>query len=170
MFIVLNNGERTSSPDVTTSWPNTLEIDYIQVYKKVNGNLLVNNGFESGSAIPWSSYGTSSIVPNNQRSGLFCACVGADNSGFECTVTGLKPGTKYIFKGYVKSTRGLVNIGVKDYGGIQQSASTRSSAYAQLSVPFTTGATNTSAKVCFYKYNNGAGKSYGDDFELVESR
>jgi hypothetical protein len=27
-----------------------------------------------------------------------------------------------------------------------------------------------SVKVCFYKYNSGAGKSYGDDFELKESR
>ena len=34
MYIILNNGVRTASPDTTTTWPNTLEIDYIEVYQK----------------------------------------------------------------------------------------------------------------------------------------
>ena len=34
MYFILNNGQRTESPDQTTIWPNYLEIDYIQVYKR----------------------------------------------------------------------------------------------------------------------------------------
>lgn len=34
MYIVLNNGTRTESPDNTTQWPNFLKIDYIRLYQK----------------------------------------------------------------------------------------------------------------------------------------
>lgn len=34
MYIILNNGVRSVSPDETTAWPNNLEIDYIEVYQK----------------------------------------------------------------------------------------------------------------------------------------
>lgn len=34
MYIILNNGVRTVSPDTTTTWPNRLVIDYIEVYQK----------------------------------------------------------------------------------------------------------------------------------------
>jgi beta-glucanase (GH16 family) len=33
MYIVLNNGVRTESPDTNTTWPNRLQIDYIEVYQ-----------------------------------------------------------------------------------------------------------------------------------------
>lgn len=33
MYIVLNNGVRTESPDNTTTWPNYLVIDYIELYQ-----------------------------------------------------------------------------------------------------------------------------------------
>ena len=34
MYIILNNGLRTASPNTTTTYPNTLEIDWIEVYQK----------------------------------------------------------------------------------------------------------------------------------------
>lgn len=34
MYIILNNGVRSASPDATTTWPNQLVIDYIEVYQK----------------------------------------------------------------------------------------------------------------------------------------
>jgi arylsulfatase A-like enzyme/beta-glucanase (GH16 family) len=34
MYIILNNGVRSASPDSTTTWPNQLVIDYIEVYQK----------------------------------------------------------------------------------------------------------------------------------------
>lgn len=34
MYIVMNNGTRTRSPDENTVWPNYLEIDYVRVYQR----------------------------------------------------------------------------------------------------------------------------------------
>jgi len=82
-------------------------------------------------------------------------------------VPGLKPNTRYIFSGYVKAAASGQggHIGVKEYGGVEIAANTQNTGYEKLSVPFTTGATNTSAKVCFYGGPNGFGEAYGDDFK-----
>lgn len=34
MYIILNNGVRTKSPNKNTTWPNRLVVDYIEVYQK----------------------------------------------------------------------------------------------------------------------------------------
>jgi beta-glucanase (GH16 family) len=34
MYLVINNGQRTDSPDSTTVWPNALTIDYVKLYQK----------------------------------------------------------------------------------------------------------------------------------------
>jgi beta-glucanase (GH16 family) len=34
MYLVINNGQRTDSPDSTTIWPNALTIDYVKLYQK----------------------------------------------------------------------------------------------------------------------------------------
>ena len=34
MYIVLNNGQKTDSPDVTTVWPNELRVDFIRLYQQ----------------------------------------------------------------------------------------------------------------------------------------
>jgi beta-glucanase (GH16 family) len=34
MYLILNNGQKTDSPDATTVWPNSLVVDYIKVYQK----------------------------------------------------------------------------------------------------------------------------------------
>ena len=34
MYIVLNNGQRTNSPDEATVWPNYLKVDFIRLYQK----------------------------------------------------------------------------------------------------------------------------------------
>ena len=33
MYIVLNNGQRTDSPDESTVWPNYLKVDFIRLYQ-----------------------------------------------------------------------------------------------------------------------------------------
>lgn len=46
MYIVMNNGVKTNSPNTNTTWPNTLEIDYVALYKKapvVQSVITVNN-------------------------------------------------------------------------------------------------------------------------------
>lgn len=37
MYLVLNNGVKSSSPDATTTWPNQLEIDYVSLYQIAAG-------------------------------------------------------------------------------------------------------------------------------------
>jgi beta-glucanase (GH16 family) len=170
MYIVLNNETRTDSPDAATTWPNTLEIDYIQVYEKqAEVNLLANSDFESGQPTPWVTYGTTSIVKTNQNSGTYCAKISANNSGFEYTVSGLKPSTAYTFEGYVKVTKtGKANISVKDHGNTEQIITSNSKSYALQTISFVTGAASTSAKLCFYKLADKNGEAYGDDFKLIE--
>ena len=33
MYIILNNGQKTDSPDDATIWPNYLKVDYIRLYQ-----------------------------------------------------------------------------------------------------------------------------------------
>lgn len=163
-YLIINNGENSASPDQTTTWPNYLELDYIRIYQIP----ISNTGFETGNASGWSPYGTTSVVNNNQHSGSYCAYIGADNSGYEYTIYGLEPSTSYTFSGWVKagSSGQVANICVKNYSGSQVSASTSSTSYQQLSVTITTGASDHSATVCFYRWGNGSGTAYGDDFQF----
>jgi len=82
-------------------------------------------------------------------------------------VAGLKPNTNYTFCGYVKGQP--ANIGVKEFGGTEVTATTTNTAYTFTYVKFTTGATNTTAKLCFYRWANNAGEAYGDDFTIYET-
>lgn len=54
MYIVLNNGVRTDSPDATTTWPNVAVIDYIEIYQTQNdcgnGVCEINEDCQSCSA------------------------------------------------------------------------------------------------------------------------
>ena len=34
MYIILNNGQKTDSPDDTTVWPNHLRVDFIRLYQR----------------------------------------------------------------------------------------------------------------------------------------
>lgn len=34
MYLIMNNGQKTDSPDNHTVWPNTLEVDYIRMYQR----------------------------------------------------------------------------------------------------------------------------------------
>lgn len=167
MYLLINNGERVESPDITTVWPNQLEVDYIRIYQVP----ISNTGFETGNASGWSPYGSTSVVNNNQHSGNYCAKITADYSGYEYTVSGLQPNTSYIFSGFIKagSSGQFCHICAKEYGGIEVTASTSSTSYQPLSVTFTTGPTNHSAKVCFFRWGDGSGVAYGDDFQLYSN-
>ncbi|WP_310379327.1 family 16 glycosylhydrolase, partial [Flavobacterium sp.] len=155
MYLILNNETRTSSPDATTSWPNSLVIDYIQIYQNNTSSFTFSNGgFETGLASPWTTYGTTSISNTGMRTGAYCARIG-NNSGFEYAITGLTPNTTYKFSGYIKSGASNQNssIAVKDYGGNQITASSKSTSYTLKTITFTTGSQNTTATLRFYKTN-----------------
>jgi Carbohydrate binding domain len=130
--------------------------------------LLTNGGFESGSLSPWSPWNTANISNSNQRSGSNCVSLGALTNSVEQVITGLSPNTTYVYSGYgkVANSGEVVSLGAKNFGGSEISSSINTTSYAQASVTFTTGASNTNATVYFYKAS-GTGGAYGDDFSLT---
>ncbi|MFC8343509.1 carbohydrate binding domain-containing protein [Streptomyces sp. NPDC057280] len=126
-------------------------------------NILTNPGFESGSVSPWSCTGNlGSVVSSPVHSGskaLAGAVSSSDNAKCSQTVA-VKPNTAYTLSGWVRGS--YVYLGVD--GGASTWTSSPS-AYAQLSVNFTTGASQTSATI----YTHGwyaQGTYYADDISL----
>ena len=134
----------------------------------VRANLITNGGFESGCASPWSTY-SASVTASNAHSGADAMAASGDNAGAWQDVSDLLPNTTYTWRGWLEagSASDGVYVYAKDFGGSTQESSVYSgTSYSLVSVTFTTGASNTSAEVGFYK-DVGTGTSYGDDFELV---
>ena len=133
-----------------------------------SANKILNAGFESGTLSPWylSSSG-SSLVGNNARTGTYAVQIGASFNGVNQDITGLSASTTYTLSGWAKvATSGeSVYIGVKNFGGTEASVAINSTAYAQGSLNFTTGAGNTSATIYCYKLS-GNGVAYCDDFSV----
>ncbi|ELP68946.1 carbohydrate binding domain-containing protein [Streptomyces turgidiscabies] len=126
-------------------------------------NVLTNPGFESGSLSPWSCTGnlgqiTSSPVHGGTKS-LSGAASSSDNAKCAQTVT-VRPNTAYTLSGWVRGS--YVYLGV-DSG--PSTWTTSPSAYAQLSVTFTTGAAQTTATVYTHGWY-GQGTYYADDISL----
>lgn len=126
-------------------------------------NVLTNPGFESGALSPWSCTGNlGSVVSSPVRSGsraLAGAVSSSDISKCSQTVA-VRPNTAYTLSGWVRGS--YVYLGV-DGGSSTWTSSP--SAYSQLSVSFTTGASQTSATV----YTHGwyaQGTYYADDINL----
>jgi beta-glucanase (GH16 family) len=165
-YIILNQSGGAGWPGAITNsnLPFSMDVDYVRVYKL---SQMTNGGFETGTISPWTSWGgTVTAVTGNARTGSYSI----KETGAECSaeqiVTGLSPNTTYIFSGWGKvSAQGQsVTIGVKNYGGSSVGTPITTTAYSQGSVSFTTGSTNTSATLYFYK--PAAGTIYGDDFYL----
>ncbi|MFD9002610.1 carbohydrate binding domain-containing protein [Streptomyces sp. NPDC059582] len=126
-------------------------------------NILTNPGLESGSLSPWSCTGNLGSVVSSPVHGGSKALAGAvsssDNAKCSQTVA-VKPNTAYTLSGWVRGS--YVYLGVE---GGASTWTTSPSAYSQLSVPFTTGASQTSATI----YVNGwyaQGTYYADDINL----
>ncbi|MFI9833435.1 carbohydrate binding domain-containing protein [Streptomyces sp. NPDC051913] len=126
-------------------------------------NILTNPGFESGGVSPWSCTGNLGSVVSSPVHGGSKALAGAvsssDNAKCSQTVA-VKPNTAYTLSGWVRGS--YVYLGVD---GGASTWTTSPSAYAQLSVSFTTGASQTSATI----YTHGwyaQGTYYADDISL----
>jgi chitinase len=125
--------------------------------------LLTNPGFESGTLSPWTcSGGLGSVVTTPVHTGSYAlqgAASSSDNAQCTETVTVL-PNTAYTLSGWVR--------GAYVYLGITSGASTwtpSATAYTQLTVPFTTGASQTSVQVYVHGWY-GQGTYYADDLSL----
>lgn len=165
-YLILNQAGGAGWPGAITDadLPFSMQVDYVRVYKLP---LFSNGDFENGALSPWTTWGGgSSVVATNARTGTKCIRETGGETSIEQYLTGLSPNTTYKFGGYAKvSAAGQsVSIGVKNYGGSAVNASVGTTAYSEGSVTFTTGATNTSATVYFYKPLSGT--VYGDDFYL----
>ncbi|MFI8823453.1 carbohydrate binding domain-containing protein [Streptomyces sp. NPDC053431] len=126
-------------------------------------NLLTNPGFESGTLSGWTcTGGLGSVVSSPVHGGakaLAGAASASDNAKCAQTVS-VQPNTTYTLSGWVRGA--YVYLGV-DGGGSAWTPSAAS--YQQLSVSFTTGASQTSATVYTHGWY-GQGTYYADDISL----
>ncbi|SDN34459.1 Chitodextrinase [Streptomyces sp. cf386] len=126
-------------------------------------NILTNPGFESGSLSPWSCTGNLGSVVSSPVRGGSKALAGAVSSSdiAKCSQTlSVQPNTTYALSGWVRGS--YVYLGVD--GGASTWTSSPS-AYSQLSVSFTTGASQTSATVYVHGWY-AQGTYYADDVSL----
>lgn len=167
-YLILNQsgGAGWPGPITNADLPFTQHVDYVRVYKKEE---ILNTGFETASIYPWTTWGsgtTSVVATSNARSGSYAIRETGGTTSAEQVVTGLYPNTTYVFGGFAKvgGSGQSVAIGVKNYGGSQISRTITSTSYQNGQMEFTTGPTNTSATIYFYKPNSGT--AYGDDFYM----
>lgn len=126
-------------------------------------NVLTNPGFESGGLSPWTCAGNlGSVVSSPVHSGskaLQGAVSSSDTAQCAQTVA-VKPNTAYTLSGWVRGS--YVYLGVD--GGASTWTSSPS-AYSQLTVSFTTGASQTSATVYVHGWY-AQGSYQADDISL----
>ena len=131
-------------------------------------DVAVNGSFESGST-NWNLYSGTALTQTaaNVRSGTQAVQI-PNGASAEQTITGLQPNTTYRIQAWVKSTdKSEVRVGAKSYGGSDVYARVYKDTYGEAYVLFTTGSSNTSAIVYFYKPSSG-GTGYGDDIRVLE--
>ncbi|MFJ4948300.1 carbohydrate binding domain-containing protein [Streptomyces sp. NPDC088760] len=126
-------------------------------------NILTNPGFESGGLSPWTCTGNlGSVVSSPVHGGakaLQGAVTSSDNAQCSQTVA-VQPNTTYSISGWVRGS--YVYLGVN---GGASTWTTSPSAYSQLSLTFTTGASQTSATLYVHGWY-GQGTYYADDISL----
>lgn len=127
--------------------------------------------FESGQTT--GLWGGSSISSGNANSGTKAAVL--DNAsqwggGLEILITGLSPETKYELLAMVKHelTNEEGRVFAKDYGGAEVYTEFSTTNYEKVSIEFTTGSINTSAKIGVFNVLGNAGFIYTDDLELYD--
>ncbi|WP_234544011.1 carbohydrate binding domain-containing protein [Streptomyces shenzhenensis] len=126
-------------------------------------NILSNPGFESGSLTPWSCSGNLGSVVSSPVHGGSKALAGAASSSdnAQCTQTvAVQPSTTYSLSGWVRGS--YVYLGVT---GGASTWTTSTSQYSQLTVSFTTGASQTSAEIYVHGWY-AQGTYYADDISL----
>ncbi|MFE9427556.1 carbohydrate binding domain-containing protein [Kitasatospora sp. NPDC006697] len=124
------------------------------------GGPLVNPGFETGSLSPWTGSGTVVSSPVHSGSHALQATPTAGSTGeVDQTVT-LSPNHSYTLTAWVQGPYAYVGVS----GGATASAWSNSTAWNQLSVPFTTGASGTVTVYVHGWYGQAAVTA--DDFTL----
>jgi vibriolysin len=128
--------------------------------------IITNPGFETGDTSGWTGTGDISIT-SDSHTGSYAVSLNGAGSSVEQVVTNLCGSRTYTIScwGKAKSQAG-VYLGVKDYGGVEQTVQfTNSKKFVQKFITFTTGTTNTSATIFFIKLDTRF-TGIGDDFEI----
>ncbi|MFE1292927.1 carbohydrate binding domain-containing protein [Streptomyces sp. NPDC058751] len=126
-------------------------------------NILSNPGFETGGLSPWSCSGNLGSVVSSPVHGGSKALAGAASSSdnAQCAQTvSVQPNTTYSLSGWVRGS--YVYLGVD---GGSSTWTTSPSAYSKLTVSFTTGASQTSARIYVHGWY-AQGTYYADDISL----
>ena len=125
---------------------------------KVN---LVKNGDFSNGLTHWGV--VASAIEENARAKLTADAI--TTARLEQVVTGLLPNTTYTVSGKLVSDTGIYGyIGVQDYGGLIEKGGTGSKS---LSFTFTTGESNTSARLYLQVWKQQSGSVYFDDIAIT---
>ncbi len=141
-------------------------VDYVRVYQRAE---TVGNGDLEALVAPWYQLNQASLATTSGRSATQGVRVNPNTtagSSLEQNIYGLLPATNYVFTGWANAAATPstpIRLGVKNHGGTQTYQSIGGSAYAQATVPFTTGATNTTATVFAWQPTQ-YGDAYVDDF------
>ncbi|MFJ8332192.1 carbohydrate binding domain-containing protein [Streptomyces sp. NPDC094437] len=126
-------------------------------------NVLTNPGFESGGLSPWSCSGNLGSIVSSPAHGGSKALAGAASSSdtAQCAQTvAVQPNTTYRLSGWVRGSYVYLSV-----DGGPSTWTNSPSTYAQLNVDFTTGATQTSARVSVHGWY-AQGTYYADDITL----
>ena len=169
--------------DTSTTWAGTIPapgygtlqttttkmiVDYVRVYQRAE---TVGNGDIEARTAPWYQVNQASLAATSGRNGSQGVRVNPNTtagSSFEQSIYGLLPATDYVLTGWANAaaaTWAPIRIGVKNHGNAQTYQSIGASSYAQATVPFTTGTTNTTATVFAWQPTQW-GDAYVDDFLL----
>lgn len=158
-------------------WGNVVSATYAPHIGAYNGpavpvggslNLVANPGFETGTAAPWT--GTNNGIteaPGTVRSGYYAGVINRRFGELSSpTITNLSPNTEYIFSVYTKVDSGSVDIYVVDFGDYRWQNVT-SHEWTKVSLPFKTGAANTTATIKTFRLMGLYGNAYFDNFSIV---
>lgn len=148
--------------------PYKAQVDWVRVYEKDIVEGPINPGFETGNVDGWDINGSAQVTSEQAYSGEYSARL-TSNGWFEQTLYGLEPNTDYTYKVMV-NTSAKAKFCIKDFGSNQIVSAVESTEgeFVEHSINFTTGSTNTSARMCFYHWKSGAGVSYADDFSIIK--
>jgi PKD repeat protein len=130
---------------------------------------IANPGFEDGDLSGWTTVGDLNIT-SDAHTGSYAVILNGANSSVEQVITDLCPNTTYTVSCWGKAkSQPNVHLGVKDYGGAEQTVQfTDSKNFVRKSITFTTGASNTSVTI-FFKKVDSKFDGTADDFEIVKN-
>lgn len=143
-------------------------VDYVRFYQR--DEQVVNPGFTHRTG-PWTSSGAaswSSTAGRNGGPGVRLNPTTTTASNFEQVVHGLLPNTEYRLLGWGSVGSRLwpdIRLGVRSHGAAETYKSIWSNGFTQTQVPFTTGPSNTSARV-FARVATQWGDCFADDMEV----